>query len=66
MKAIVALRPRHARRRSGTLLDTGTYYDDPGEDFFTRLDPDRAKNRALDQLRRMGYVVTLEPLGAAG
>jgi hypothetical protein len=28
--------------------------------------PDRAKNRALDQLRRMGYAVTLEPLAAAG
>jgi len=26
----------------------------------------RAKNRAIDQLRKMGYAVTIEPLEAAG
>ncbi len=25
---------------------TGTLYDDPGADYFTRLHPERAKNRA--------------------
>ncbi len=39
---------------------------DPGGDYFTRLNPDKAKHRALDQLRRMGYAVTLEPLPVAG
>ena len=29
---------------------TGTLYDDPGADYFTRLHPDRAKNRAIHQL----------------
>ena len=41
----------------------GTLYDDPGPDYFTRLNPERAKNRALHQLEAMGYHVTL---GRAG
>lgn len=39
---------------------TGTLYDDPGSDFFTRLHPDRAKKRAIGQLESMGYRVTLD------
>jgi transposase len=39
---------------------TGTLYDDPGADFFTRLHPDRAKKRAIHQLEAMGYRVTLD------
>ncbi len=48
------------------MITTDTAYSDPGGDYFTRLNPDRAKNRALDQLRKMGYAVTLEPLEEAG
>ena len=65
MKAIVAL--EHSMLVAvWNMLDTGTFYADPGQDFFTHLNPDRVKNRALDQLRRMGYSVTLEPMTAAG
>ncbi len=39
---------------------TGTIYDDPGADYFTRLNPDRARNRAIHQLQAMGYQVTLD------
>ncbi len=39
---------------------TGTLYDDPGADYFTRLNPGRAKNRAIHQLEAMGYRVTLD------
>lgn len=35
-------------------------------DFYTRRDPDSSKKRALDQLRKLGYAVTLDPLQAAG
>lgn len=42
---------------------TGTIYDDPGADYFTRLHPDRAKKRAIDQLEAMGYQVTLAQTG---
>ncbi|HEY5049884.1 MAG TPA: IS110 family transposase, partial [Acidothermaceae bacterium] len=42
---------------------TGALYDDPGADYFTRLHPERAKNRALHQLEAMGYQVTLEQAG---
>jgi transposase len=38
----------------------GTFYDDPGADYFTRLNPGRARNRAIHQLQAMGYHVTLE------
>ena len=48
------------------MLSTGTLYNDPGADFYTRLNPDKAKNRALDQLRRMGCDVTLNPHALAG
>lgn len=39
---------------------TGTLYDDPGADYFTRLHPGRAKKRAVHQLETMGYRVTLD------
>ena len=39
---------------------TGTLYDDPGADYFTRINPDRAKKRAIHQLESMGYRVTLD------
>jgi transposase len=38
---------------------TGALYEDPGAEFFTRLHPGRAKNRAISQLEAMGYNVTL-------
>jgi hypothetical protein len=39
----------------------GTFYDDPGGDFYTKLRPERARNRAVHQLQAMGYRVTLTP-----
>jgi transposase len=42
---------------------TGTLYEDPGGDYFSRLHPERAKNRALHQLEAMGYEVTLNRAG---
>jgi len=38
---------------------TGTLYDDPGADYLTRLNPNRTKKRAIQQLNAMGYRVTL-------
>jgi transposase len=39
---------------------TGTLYHDPGADFYTQLNPGRAKKRAIHQLEAMGYRVTLD------
>jgi transposase len=39
---------------------TGSFYQDPGGDYFTRLNPERARTRAVRQLQAMGYHVTLE------
>ena len=36
-------------------------YRDPGGDYFTRRNPDKAKSRAIGQLRAIGYDVTLTP-----
>jgi len=38
---------------------TGTLYEEHGADYYTRLRPERAKNRAIHQLEAMGYNVTL-------
>jgi len=45
------------------MATTGTLYDDPGADYFTKLHPERAKDRALHQLEAMGYTVTLDRAG---
>ncbi len=64
VKAVVAV--EHAMLVAiWNMLTTGTLYTDPGGDFYTRLNPDKAKNRAVDQLRKMGYDVTLKPHPAA-
>ena len=65
VKAIVAV--EHAMLVAiWHMLTNGTLYEDPGSDFYSRLNPDKAKNRAIDQLRHMGYDVTLNPLAQAG
>jgi len=62
MKAIVAV--EHAMLTAiWNMTATGALYDDPGPDFYTRRNPDKAKRRAIEQLRVMGYTVTLEPTG---
>src|SRR5665213_1452958 len=65
MKALVAL--EHAMLIAiWNMVTTGSYFTDPGGVFYSRLDPDKAKNRAIIQLKRMGYAVTLDPLVDAG
>jgi transposase len=65
LKAIVAV--EHALLTAiWNMITNGACYHEPGADFYTRLNPDKAKNRALDQLRKMGYAVTLNPLEPAG
>jgi len=62
VKAIVAV--EHAMLIAiWNMAATGALYDDPGGDFYARRNPDKAKRRAIDQLRVMGYTVTLEPTG---
>ncbi len=39
---------------------TNTAYHDPGGDYFTRLNPQRTRNKAVHQLEAMGYRVTLD------
>jgi transposase len=64
MKAIVAV--EHAILIAiWNMLTTGELYSEPGRDFYINRNPDRAKQRALDQLRQMGYEVTLTALPAA-
>jgi len=36
------------------MLATSVLYSDPGDDFYARLNPNRAKKRAIDQLTKMG------------
>jgi transposase len=39
---------------------TGAFYQDLGPDYHMQRDPDRAKRRALSQLTKLGYKVTIE------
>jgi len=62
LKAVVAL--EHAMLIAiWHMARDGTLYDDPGGDFYTRLRPERAKQRAIKQLTTMGYRVTLDGAG---
>lgn len=36
----------------------------PGGDFYSKRSPEKAKRRAADQFRNLGYTVTLEPTAA--
>lgn len=62
-KAIVALE-RTLLTLIWTMLTTGTLYEEPGPNWYTRQHPERAKNRALRQLHALGYNITLTPIGA--
>ena len=65
IKAVVAI--EHAMLVAiWNMLNAGAFYIDPGGDFYARLNPDQAKNRAVDQLRQMGYYVTLDTLADTG
>jgi len=65
LKAIVAL--EHAMLTAiWNMITNGVCYHEPGGDFYTRLHPNKTKQRALDQLRKMGYTVTLTPLEPTG
>lgn len=60
MKAIVAT--EHAILNAlWHMLAQGECYHDPGTDYFTRKDPDKAKIHALKRLHALGYEVTLTP-----
>jgi len=65
IKALVAV--EHAQLIAiWQMLTTGAFYREPGGDFYARRQPEKTKARALDQLRKMGFAVTLEPLPDAG
>ena len=64
IKAIVAL--EHAILiATWNMITSGAFYHDPGSDFYTRRNPDKTKQRAIDQLHRLGYTVTIQPHQAA-
>lgn len=46
------------------MLRNGEAYLDPGADYYTRLDPEKARNKAIRQPRNLGYDVTLTPAAA--
>jgi class 3 adenylate cyclase len=61
---LVDLGPRRLRdlAKPVELFQVGapTTYHDPGDDYFTRLNPQRARTNAVRQLEAMGYHVTLD------
>jgi transposase len=64
MKAIVAV--EHATLIAiWNMITTDTTYHDPGADYFIQRNPAKARQRAIDQLTKMGYSVTLSPMESA-
>ena len=47
------------------MLSTGTYYQDPGPDYYSRHDPSKGAARAVGTLRALGYQVTVHPVAVA-
>ena len=48
------------------MITADVLYGDPGGDYFTRLNPEKAKNRALDQLRKDGLLGDTRAPGRRG
>ncbi|WP_422935203.1 IS110 family transposase [Sinomonas sp. P47F7] len=46
------------------MLRNGEVYTDPGADYYTRLNPQKATNRAIRQLQNLGHNVTITPAAA--
>lgn len=58
--AVVALEHKMLTCAWHMLID-GTFYQDPGPDYYTRHHPAKTKNRAIQQLQALGYDVALQP-----
>jgi transposase len=43
------------------MLSTGTCYQDPGPDYYSRHDPSKRAARAVRDLQALGYQVTVHP-----
>jgi transposase len=59
-KAIVALE-RTLLETIWNMATTGVLYQELGAEHYTNAYPERAKRQALNQLRKLGYTVTLQP-----
>ena len=46
------------------MLAQGVAYNDPGADYFTKLDPLKTRNKAIHQLESLGYEVVITPIAA--
>lgn len=63
LKAVVAI--EHAMLVAiWHMLRNGEAYADLGPDFYNSTDPDKAKSKAIRQLRNLGYNVTVTPVVA--
>ena len=59
MKALVAV--EHAILIAvWNMLSSGELYNDPGPDYFSRLQPAKTRARAINQLEALGYTVILQ------
>ncbi|HEY8753331.1 MAG TPA: IS110 family transposase [Arthrobacter sp.] len=64
LKALVAL--EHSILNAvWHMLANGECYTDPGADHYTRINPIKAKNNAINKLISLGYDVTITPATAA-
>ncbi len=46
------------------MLKNGTYYQDPGPDYFDKRNKDKQANKLVNRLQNLGFIVQLEPVAA--
>ena len=64
LRAVVAIQ-RAILTAVWHMLSTGTYYQDPGPDYYSRHDPSKRAARAMRALRALGYQVTVHSVAVA-
>ena len=62
-KALVAVE-RVILTATWNMLTNGEVYTDPGADYYIRRDPAQARNRAVRDLKTLGFEASLTPASA--
>ena len=46
------------------MLKDGTFYEDPGPDYFDKRNKDQQANKLVNRLQNLGFNVTIQPAAA--
>jgi len=46
------------------MLKDGTFYEDPGPNYFDRRNKNQQANKLMNHLQNLGFSVTIQPVSA--